>query len=208
MGAVILPLLGLYLILLIWATRYGYRWAEKKGWTGKKRWLGAAYGFLIVYLPLFWDWIPTVAMHQYTCSTEAGFWVYKSVDQWKAENPGVMETLPVPSSAGSPIKYGHFDNGYGESFTYLLNERFNWIITQQDISNFLPIIRIEQEVKDVQKNEVLARYVDLATGNSVKDPVGPPGSLKFWMRSQHCIGGERDQDNLRSFRENFYGSKK
>ena len=53
--------------------------------------------------------------------------------------------------------------------TYFLNERFNWIVTEQDISPLLPIIMIEQQVKEVAKNEVLARYVDFGTGNSVKN---------------------------------------
>lgn len=198
----------LYLLFWIGVTAWAHRWAMRRGYS-KGRTIGVAFAaFLLMYLIPFWDHIPTLVAHKYSCEKEAGFWVYKTPEQWVKENPGVREGLPVLSSAGSPTKYGRFNDGYGETFTYLLNERFNWIITQQDISSMLPIIRIEQEIKDVQKNEVLARYVDFATGNSVKNPVGPPGPLKFWMRSQHCIGGERDQDNLKNFRDNFYGSKK
>ena len=145
-GLIVFGLLGIYLLLLVWATRRGWRWGvEKKGWTGRKRWLGAAIGFLIVYLPVFWDWLPTVAMHQYYCATEAGFWVYKTLDQWKAENPGVMETLVV--NKGEPSNYETFDDGHGKTNTYLPNNYFNWIVTQQDISSLLPIIRTERQLK-------------------------------------------------------------
>jgi len=93
-GLAVLVVMVLYLSLLFWATKSGWRWGiKKKGWTGKKRYLGAMIGFLIVYLPVFWDWLPTVALHQYYCSKESGFWIYKTLNQWKDENPGVIENL-------------------------------------------------------------------------------------------------------------------
>jgi hypothetical protein len=167
--------------------------------TGRSKWRWAMGGFLLVYLPIFWDWIPTVAMHQYYCATEAGFWVYKTLDQWKAENPGVAEALVA--NEGAPFKSGRFDDehGYGEKRTYFLNDRFNWIVIQQDISSLLPFIRTEQQVLDVKKNEVLARYVDFGTGNSVEKTIGPPGPLKFWLSNQHCRGGAMNDGRLYHF---------
>ena len=80
LGLVVLVVMVLYLWLLVWATRRGWRWGiEKKGWAGHKRWLGAASGFLIVYLPVFWDFLPTVAVHQFYCAKDSGFWVYKTI---------------------------------------------------------------------------------------------------------------------------------
>ena len=93
MGAVILPLMGIYLLLLIVGTAYGWRWAKRRGYSTAKRALCAFGGFLIVYLPLMWDLIPTDLAHRYYCKKEAGLWIYKTLDQWKAENPGVFETL-------------------------------------------------------------------------------------------------------------------
>lgn len=206
-GLIVFGLLGIYLLLLAWATRRGWRWGvEKKGWTGRKRYLGAAIGFLIVYLPVFWDWLPTVAVHQFYCAKDSGFWVYKTVDQWKAENPGGMETLVV--NKGAPSRHERFDDGRGKTDTYLLNDRFNWIVIQQDIFSMLPIIRTEQQVKDVQKNEVLARYVNFGAGNSVKYTIGPPGPLKFWLRNTSCIGGERNQGLMYSFEHDIRGTEK
>lgn len=204
-GLMVLLVFGLYLTLSVLAVWLVTRWAKKHD---RRPWVWGGLAAFVMYNLVFWDWIPTVVAHNYYCEKEAGFVVYKTLEQWKVENPGVLEGQPIPSSAGSPTKYGRFDDGYRETFTYLLNERFNWIISQQDISKMLSVIRTEQEVKDVHKNEVLARYVDFATGNSVKNPVGPPGPLKFWMNSQHCADGTRNQDNLRNFRDNFYGSKK
>jgi len=156
----------------------------------------------VMWLIPFWDWIPTVAVHKYYCSTEAGFWVYKTPEQWKQENPGVMETLPPPSPTGSPTKSERFDDGHGKKNVYLLNDRFNWIVTRQDISSLLPIIRTEQIVQDVKKNEVLARYIGFGAGNSVKNPVGPPGPLKSWLHTGNCTGGDVNESMLLHFAEN------
>ena len=108
MGAVILPLMGIYLILLIVGTAYGWRWAKRRGYSTIKRALCAFGGFLIVYLPLMWDWIPTDLAHRYYCKKEAGLWIYKTLDQWKAENPGVFETLVY--NKDRPLKVYYDDN--------------------------------------------------------------------------------------------------
>ena len=70
---------------------------EKSGW----KWpLGVA---VLLYLAVFWDHIPTVLVHKYYCETEAGFWVYKTPEQWKKENPGVMETLVDTNKSSSEM---------------------------------------------------------------------------------------------------------
>lgn len=204
-GLAYLLAFGLYLLISIVFVRWAIRYARKNGRSAKRWGWGAAF---VMYSLVFWDWIPTVAVHQYYCARDSGFWVYKTLDQWKAENPGVMEALPTPGLVGSPTKYVQFDGGHGKSTTYLLNDRFNWIVTKRDISTLFPIIRTEQQVKDVQKKEELARYVDFSSGNSVKNTIGPPGPLKFWLSNQHCRGGGSNHDALRKFRDNFYGSKK
>ncbi len=202
-GLAVIVVGALYLMLLVWATAGGWRLGID--WRGKKPWLGAIIGFLIVFLPVFWDWIPTIVVHKYYCAKDSGFWVYKTLDQWKAENPGVMETLVV--NKGAPSRYERFDDGHGETSTYLLNDRFNWIVTQQDFSAFLPIIRVEQQVKDVNTGEVLARYTNYGAGNSVKNTVGPPGPLKFWLHNAYCSGGEWNQGLMYSFEHSVRGAE-
>ncbi len=55
------------------------------------------------------------------------------------------------ANKGAPSRGETFDDGHGKTATYLLNDRFNWIVTQHYISGLLPIIRAEQQVTDVQK---------------------------------------------------------
>lgn len=202
MGFVIFVALGLYLLISIGVVVGAVSYANKRGKSAKRWAISAA---LVMYLIPFWDWIPTVAVHQYYCAKDSGFWVYKTLDQWKAENPGVLEGLVA--NKGAPSRQVQFDGGHGRTDTYLLNDRFNWIVTQQDISTVLPIVRTEQQVKDVQKDEELVRYVNFGAGNSVKNTIGPPGPLKFWLRNTSCINGERNQGLMYSFEHNIRGAK-
>ncbi len=180
LGIIFLSVVLLYLALLVWATRRGWRWGvEKKGWTGRKRWLGAGIGFLMVYLPVFWDWLPTVATHQYYCAKESGFWVYKTVEQWKAENLGVMETL-----VESPISIKHVGNGNDFADTIELNQRFAHVHRFKGPLEFNRW-RHEHEVVDTKTHEVLARYVDFSTSQE-RQQAGWNG-WKFWLSSRSCI---------------------
>jgi hypothetical protein len=203
MGLVIFGALGLYFFLSLLVVTQALSYAKKNGKSAKRWGWGAAF---IMYSLVFWDWIPTVVTHQFYCAKDSGFWVYKTLDQWKVENSSVIEGLVA--NTNTPTKFEPFDDYHGKRNTYFLNDRFNWIVTQQDIFSLLPIIRTEQQVMDVKKDEVLARYVDFGAGNSVKYTVGPPGPLKFWLRNGSCGGGGSNQDALRNFRNNFMGAEK
>lgn len=194
---------GAYLLISIGVVRWVIRYARESSWSAKRWGWGAA---LLMYSLVFWDWLPTVATHQYYCAKESGFWVYKTLDQWKAENPGVVETLV--NNKDAPSWQERYGDGHGIIDTYILNKRFNWIVRKEDLSRFLPIIRTEQVVKDALKNEVLARSVDFGAGNSVKNTVGPPGPLKFWLHSGHCSGGESNDSHMWQFTKYFKGSEK
>jgi hypothetical protein len=204
MGIVILPLIGLYLLLLVWATRRGWRWAQNCGWQGRKRWLGAAYGFLIVYLPVFWDWIPTVAMHQYYCATEAGFWVYKTPEQWKKENPGVMEGL-IDSS---PQKYPSWPTEvWNGKKIDSINQRFGLLYTDHLVNSgerelFLHQWRWRTELLDKKTGDILARYIDFSSGNGF---VGGEPELRFWLHNNHCSDGINSIIKFSGFIKQFRG---
>lgn len=185
-GLIVLIVFVVYLSLLVWATRRGWRWGiEKKGWAGKKRYLGAGIGFLIVYLPVFWDWLPTVAVQQYYCAKDSGFWVYKTLERWKKENPGVAETLVANKS---PVTIEN---------AYVLNQRFNWVIKQERYFPLNYMMREEQQVVDSKTGEILARYVDYSASNERRQ-AGWSG-WKLWLDSPHCIGGKMNDSKLYHF---------
>lgn len=208
-GLLVFGALGLYLLISIAVVLWAIRHAHKRGKSAKLWGLVAAF---IMYNLLFWDWIPTVVAHKYYCATQSGFWVYKSVDQWKAENPGVMETLvsynknPGGYNVNWPSKYELRKDGHEKLIKELINARFNVVVSWQDISKVLPIVRTENTLIDVKKNEVLARYICFGSGNTVKNPVSDP--LKFWLNSPRCQGGKEKQVNFGEFYIQFKGAEK
>lgn len=199
MGLVVFGVMGLYLLISIGVVKGAIAYAREKGKSIKRWGWGAA---LVMYLIPFWDWIPTVAMHQYYCATEAGFWVYKTPEQWRKENPGVMEVLMANKGAPSE-RQGDMTN-YAD--TNFLNSRFNWVVKHN--GRFFPNRwRHEQEMVDSKMGQVLARYIDFSTAQG--EYGGGWYGWKFWLHNPHCIGGERDASLFRQFKNNnFRGAEK
>ena len=187
MGFVIFLALGLYLLVSVVVVGLATGHAQKKG-KSALRWGGGA--ALVMFLIPFWDWIPTVAVHQYYCSKDAGFWVYKTLDQWKVENSGVLETL-VANEGTPPTRVGD-DTNFTD--TYFLNKRINKVVQKKPIFSALHIFRIKQEVIDTKTNQVLARYVDFSSGypNGIAGIAPRNAGItagKFWLARARCSDG-------------------
>lgn len=193
MGLVIILALGLYLGMAIGVVLWAMNYAKKHG-KSAKRWGWTA--ALVMYLIPFWDWLPTVAAHKYYCATQAGFWVYKTPEQWKQENPGVMEGLVANKDA--PLTRQGEKGGFTD--TYFLNQRINKIVKEYRASSVLPIYRLEREIIDTRTNKVLARYVDFWTGY-----VDGWEYIKFWMTvNKRCNeGGAYLQHDTYELRKQF-----
>ena len=147
---------GVYLLISIGVVVWAISHANKNGKSAKRWGWGAA---LVMYMIPFWDWIPTVAVHQYYCAKDSGFWVYKTLDQWKAENPGVMEGL-VANKGEPSSRQGDMVN-YTD--TYFINQKINWVVKQNSVVSLLPIIRREQGIVDIENGKVLARQIDFGS---------------------------------------------
>jgi hypothetical protein len=197
MGFVIIVAMGLYLLISLGVIAWAVSHAKKNGKSTKRWGWGAA---LVMYMIPFWDWIPTVATHQFYCAKDAGFWIYKTVDQWKAENPGVMETLVANKGAPS-TRQGDMVN-YTD--TYYLNQRISKVVKKNGPFLF-NLWQWEQEVVDGKTNEVLARYVDFSTGNG---NIGGEPELRFWLHSDSCASGENNYGNFLLFKRTLQGVEK
>jgi hypothetical protein len=158
--------------------------------SGRGKWRWALVGFLVVFLPIFWDWVPTVMAHKHYCEKEAGFWVYKTLDQWKAENPGVAETLVANTKVVTARN------------AFVLNQRFNWVIKEERYFPLNYMMREEQQVMDSKTGEVLARYVNFSALHQRRQ--ADWAGWKFWLNRQHCRGGVRNDSKL----YHFFGAAK
>lgn len=173
-GPIVLGAALLYFLISFAIVRVAVGYARKNG-KSAKRWGWSA--VLVMYLIPFWDWIPTVAMHQFYCAKDSGFWVYKTLDQWKAENPGMMETLTTKRV------WQHDHTGGGD--VVHINQRFD-LIYQKEEKLFSRLWRRERQLVDTKTKDVVARYVDFSTGNG---NIGGEPELRFWLHSDFCLGG-------------------
>ena len=187
MGFFIVVAMGLYLLISVGVVTWAISHAKKNGKSAKRWGWGAA---LVMYLIPFWDWLPTVATHQFYCAKDSGFWVYKTLDQWKAENPGVMEGLVETNNSpkGAPPNWPT-ENWAGEKIASI-NQRFGMVYkshlsTPDEGELFLHVWRWQDELVDKKTGEVLARQVDFSTGNGF---IGGEPELRFWLHSDHCLG--------------------
>jgi len=172
MGLLIIPALALYIAvslgLTVWAAIYAKR-------RGKNPWLWSFCVVFVMYNLVFWDWLPTVAAHKYYCSTEAGFWMYKTPEQWKAENPGVTEKLHQTLQPNQKIPNGDLS---------LLDERFAIETHRSKPVYFLPTIIAKRLLVDRETGEVLAKSVEVGSGVG---NIATGGGFKFWLNQKPCM---------------------
>lgn len=175
MGLVMLGVMFLYLLFAIAVVKLAIRYARNNDLNAKRWGLAAA---LIMYLIPFWDWVPTVVAHKYYCSKYGGFTIYKNFDDWKAENPGVAETLV-------PIK-GVVSSNTENMIRYELNQRFSWGIIKTN--KLLGIGESNNQIIDKKTGEILASFVDFSTNVGAIAVLGLDNirNLKAWMKYDLC----------------------
>ncbi|MFH0784979.1 MAG: hypothetical protein V2B20_23905 [Pseudomonadota bacterium] len=145
------------------------RWAKKRG-RSQVRW-GIMAGLTMYHL-VFWDFLPTLIVYKYYCATKAGFWVYKTPEQWKEENPGVAETLTwrkmSPDYKAPGLKYG-----------FRLNERIVWSNKATE-SSFVSVGLSEDLIVDLKNNETLIKRITVGSGRAGNE------ITRFWTHFGPC----------------------
>ncbi len=207
LGLVVLFVIGIYLAISALVVWLATRWAKKRGRRG---WVWGGVAAFAMYNLVFWDLIPTLAMHKYYCATEAGFWVYKTPEQWVKENPGVAETLSMshlpeqyrvnPNNGNSGDSIYLLPDGtrlvahYRDDRTitvvefrkpdgssgYRLNERFQYERDESVASH--AIGRTEQMLRDISTGQPLIREIHFWLGQGAASFVSG-GSLEGWRRT-------------------------
>jgi hypothetical protein len=184
MGILILGIAGIYLLISIIIVRSAIRYARRSGLSTKRWGWGATF---VMWLIPFWDWLPTVVVHQYYCAAESGFWVYKTLDQWKKENPGIMEGLH------SKLSIQHIADG---SRRILLNERFSIEVHYRKPISLLITTITDRLLVDMKTKEVLAKQINVGSRTS------SAGEYKFLLPLEPCgpdriFELSREIDNMR-----------
>ncbi|PHS26636.1 MAG: hypothetical protein COA83_02890 [Methylophaga sp.] len=163
----------IYLIISIKVIGIGRTQAQRRGY---KRWHGGLLAALIMYNLVFWDLIPVYAVHAYQCKNNAGFTVYKTLEQWKQENPGVADTLiPIKNSPSTKTD---------KTTRYQLNQRFAWDTTYTKIWNV--VRKTDERIIDTETGEVLAQYIDFSASVGRLYNANKVSDYKFWFEARSC----------------------
>ena len=160
----------LYLAVAVLVVWLAAKKARNRGISGWKWGVPAA---LVMYLLVFWDWIPTVVMHDYYCSEYAGLKVYKTPEAWKQENPGVAETLHWSDESDRSSADG--------KIVYVLNERFSWIIDWDRLP--LSMAKKSERIVDTKTGETVVEELDVSAAmHSIGVGIRSIRDLKFWLQ--------------------------
>jgi hypothetical protein len=187
MGLLVILAGVVYLLISLSLIKLAAGKARQRGIAGWKWGVPAALG---MYLLVFWDHLPTLIARQYYCQKEAGFTVYKTLDQWKQANPGVAGTLTYKQISDSET--------HDDDYIYHLNQRFDWRIDNERV--FLSLRRADNKIIDVSNGEVLARYVDFRSGwGNLAIGANTPREYKFWLLNNSC-----EVDGHKKTRKSFY----
>lgn len=135
---------------------------------------------------IFWEWIPTWVAYE-TYRKQAGFTVIKTLEQWRAENPGATDGLERFDQNPKDPR-GQLKPLSPTRFRKQLNQRFAYDIDHTDA---FPNIRIwTLEVVDTGDQTTVARHVTVMAGNHGGMAAGGPGWWKFWTLHGPASPGE------------------
>jgi len=185
-GLIVLAVIALYFVVLIGFTVAGYKIPARRGLSRATRWLGAAIGFSVIFLPVFWDTIPTLWLYRHYCKTEGGLKVYKTLEKWKQENPEVADTLVEIKAPDYHVSIPGVDDAYQ------LNQRFRWEI--RNSTRPLGINMRDERLVDVSNGDVLAQSIEfsIVLSNVFASGIHSFRDIKLWLARTYC------QDDYRS----------
>ncbi len=173
-GLLYIAFFAVYLWLTVFLVKRVVRAAKKRSIAGWKWGVPMA---LVMYLLVFWDWVPTVVAHKHYCEEYGGFTIEKTLDEWISENPGIAEAL-IPIEGGGN---SFLINGLKR---HPLNQRFAWDVMYGEEQ--FGIFRREEHIVDIHTEEVLARYVNFSTRIDGIIDAEEIRDFKVWMSRRLC----------------------
>lgn len=175
LGLVVLGFLAIYLLLSVFVVRAVMRYAKR---TGRNAGWWGLIASLVMYNLLFWEVLPTIVANDYYCRTTAGFKVYKSIEEWKQENPDVV----VVARESDTQKRRVTSSGVTR---YVLNERFAVDHKKERPIPFLSTTIFTENVIDQIKSEILATATSVGYGHG-SPMLGGGWRVIDWFDLKRC----------------------
>lgn len=179
MGLMYLGAAVLYLVVMFTVTRWAWRTGRANGGSRARGLAFALVGFLAVYLPLFWDLIPTVAAHRIYCARDAGFTVHVPAPHWRRNHEQEIQrawNLPRSEREALSSRVQTVD-GFSRitHFNHLLASDFK---SEQIAIWGVNLRRLTWRTADALTGETLATAVDYQTFGA---------DLRSWLNIHGCV---------------------
>lgn len=143
--------------------------------------------FAPVIIWLVWD-LPTIPLHKYYCATQAGFFVYKTPEQWLKEHPEVTreELRPLGKDMTHlwdfpyrPIKSNDFS-------ALMLNKKIEIKSYLEKVSSLFPITKHMTHFSEIESKKTLAKQVTFSSGYPPAMTTGGVVGFKSWLNNSAC----------------------
>jgi hypothetical protein len=180
-GLVVLAFAALYFSVMFLAVRWAWRKGLSLDGSRARAFRYAALAFLAVYLPVFWDHIPTLVVHRAMCAEDAGFTAYVDAEQWRAKNVEAVAAVNrlSPREKAAFVRLPDSADGFGQTIGFGgLHRTFSKL---ERVLRWLPVLRSEQRVADARTGQVLAVAIDYSAGSSQSE------YLRWWNNIDSCI---------------------
>lgn len=167
----------LYFAVMWIVIRWAWRVGRNNGGSLLRSFSFAFAGFLMVYLPLFWNHIPVTLKHRSLCATDGGFNLYKTPEQWVAENRDHIAALNG-IDLNKMSKSRKVGDGYDryEYFGGLLASESRH--TRSRVFQ-VDVLRVESLEVDVRTGAVVASLVDYQ--------IGSRDDVRLWFAGKSCF---------------------
>jgi hypothetical protein len=199
LGLMYLGAAALYFALMFFVVLRAWRIGRANGGSRLKGAGFALVGFLVVYLPVFWNWAPTAIAHRRMCETDAGFTVNVKAEHWIAAHGDDLARLgevDPNSSTNSKLT----PRGYWRS-TFMGGLLATETRDTQSTYWGMPLWRHEIRVIDVSSDRVLAQAVNYALGS--------PEDARIWLTRRSCFdNGSHPITRITAYKTQLKGALK
>lgn len=198
-GLMLLGAGALYFGLMFFVMRGAWRGVRADGGSMLAASTFAFVGFLLVYLPVFWNHIPVLLAHRSMCAKDAGFKAHVTPEQWIAQNKDAIGKLTKQfvQEQERISKSVELSNGFWRELYFgglLATERkgSTHLVLSIDIS------KGEDRVRDANTGQLLATYIDYSASRN-------PDDIRGWIFPSHCpyAAGNNPRDKYFQFRSDL-----
>lgn len=184
LGLMYLAAITAYLVVMGLAIRWGWKAGRLNGRGWPWGVFGSIVGFLVVYLPVFWNHIPVVLEQRRLCAKDAGFTVYVTAADWARQNEDLRGSVGG-KGLSEVTSSTTFASGRGMRIVFFGGALMSETVSSVDRRLGVEFWRVESTLRDQRRDVVLTRDVSYS--------VGPREMLRFWLVGYSCPRQRPDQ---------------